>query len=105
MANNNNVEVLDVSVTSSFDSPIMFNVGKRGLEASASVLKDILLGNGELRPGSPFVEAIVTSNSLDSSADFADFDEVAPNFVAPPPPKPVLREHPQKSNIRQHPNR
>ena len=36
--------LLDVSVTSSFGSPIMFNP-KRGIEASAGVLKDIILGN------------------------------------------------------------
>ena len=36
--------ILDVSVTSSFGSPIMFNP-KRGIEASAGVLKDIILGN------------------------------------------------------------
>ena len=36
--------ILDVSVTSSFGSPIMFNP-KRGIEASAGVLRDIILGN------------------------------------------------------------
>ena len=43
-SNGNIEQIMDVSVASSFGSPIMFNPSKRGLEASAGVLKDILLG-------------------------------------------------------------
>ena len=43
-SNGNMEQIMDVSVASSFGSPIMFNPSKRGLEASAGVLKDILLG-------------------------------------------------------------
>ena len=60
--------IMDVSVTSSFGSPIMFNP-KRGIEASAGVLKDILLGN----------EAAVNDNtneSFQSNADFEDLDQM-----------------------------
>ena len=57
--------VMDISVTSSFGSPIMFNP-KRGIEASAGVLKDIILG--------------ATNDPNDSFADFEDLDHIRPNF-------------------------
>ena len=58
--------VMDISVTSSFGSPIMFNP-KRGIEASAGVLKDIILGASN----EPHNE---------SFADFEDLDHIRPNF-------------------------
>lgn len=78
MWNNNCQPILDVSVTSSFGSPIMFSP-KRGLEASAGVLKDILLGDES------------NNNSFNSQADFADFDEMS-RFEAPQPPRPVMKQ-------------
>ena len=67
---NADLPLLDVSVTSSFGSPIMFNA-KRGLEASAGVLKDILLGNSEPIDAN-------CNESFQSHADFEDLDEVTP---------------------------
>ena len=58
--------VMDISVTSSFGSPIMFNP-KRGIEASAGVLKDIMLGS-------------TNDPNNESFADFEDLDHIRPNF-------------------------
>ena len=58
--------ILDVSVASSFGSPIMFNP-KRGIEASAGVFKDILLGNDPCDPN---------NESFNSNADFEDLDQM-----------------------------
>ena len=57
---------MDISVTSSFGSPIMFNP-KRGIEASAGVLKDIILGS-------------TNDPNNESFADFEDLDHIRPNF-------------------------
>ena len=65
-SNGNNIDqIMDVSVTSSFGSPIMFNPSKRGIEASAGVLKDILLGEHDNK-----------NESFNSNADFEDLDHM-----------------------------
>ena len=66
-SNGNNIDqIMDVSVTSSFGSPIMFNPSKRGIEASAGVLKDILLGPDHDNK----------NESFNSNADFEDLDHM-----------------------------
>ena len=68
-SNGNMEQIMDVSVASSFGSPIMFNPSKRGLEASAGVLKDILLGE-------PHNISNNTNESFHSNADFEDLDHM-----------------------------
>ena len=70
----------DVSVTSSFGSPIMFNP-KRGLEASAGVLKDILLGNHEDSGH---------NESFHSNGDFEDLHHFQ-SFHPVRPTRPVMK--------------
>ena len=69
-SNGNMEQIMDVSVASSFGSPIMFNPSKRGLEASAGVLKDILLGEPHNISGNN------NNESFHSNADFEDLDHM-----------------------------
>ena len=87
---NGNVEqIMDVSVTSSFGSPIMFNPSKRGIEASAGVLKDILLGESQSTSEN-------NNESFHSNADFEDLDHMSklrPTYNYPPGVTPGVGGH------------
>lgn len=85
--------IMDVSVTSSFGSPIMFNP-KRGIEASAGVFKDILLGSAD-KPDSSCNE------SFHSNADFEDLDHMTKviAYRACPPSLPLDVRHPPRRPV------